>query len=272
MSRKQLRGGNSSIVRNGVLYGSSPSNCLRMVLLRHHGVEFQPDERSLKVFTIGHLNEELFERDYLAGIEGLEKEKNVVVGLSDSVDFSGHIDYSTPGLLYELKSCTSDNTHRKVFTQGKYKIENLIQLATYLFMTETSEGYLCYTSYTDKIQYKTLDKVLMDDIVRLAEESDRETIKILVTFNENGEVIAKGKGSGVFISDILEFQNTAVNVLENQVIHPDRPEPFEANSRFTACSNCPLNRLCDEWETKRWDSETFIKKAKSITNKSKEEK
>lgn len=264
--KKNLRGGNSSIMRRGVLYGASSSNCLRMVLLRDKGVQSQPDERSKKVFAVGHLNEELFEQDYLTGIPDVEKEKEVCVGLSDTVDFVGHCDFAAPGLLYELKSCTSDNTYKKVFVENKYKKENLIQLATYLIMTETQEGYLCYTSYTDTIQYKALDKVSEADIPKLAEQSERETRFIHVTFTDDGKVLADDADSSIKVEDILEFQQMAINVLENDIVYPDRPEPFDSGDRFTACSSCPLNNVCSRWEEKRWPTERFVREARKALN------
>lgn len=270
--KKQLRGGNSSIMRRGVLYGASSSNCLRMILLRDKGVsQGEPDARSKKVFAIGHLNEVLFERDYLALTDDVVREMEVRIELSDSVDFVGHTDFAIPGLLYELKSCTSDNTYRKVFIDNKYKKENLVQLATYLLMTETPEGYLCYTSYTDKIQYKALDKVNEADIPQLAEESKRETRFIHVTFTDEGKVLADATDTGIKIEDILEFQETAINVLENDIIYPDRPEPFDSNERFTACSSCALNSVCSTWEAKRWPTEKFVKAARKALNLPSEE-
>lgn len=264
--KKQLRGGNSSIMRRGVLYGASSSNCLRMVLLRDKGIQFEADARSKKVFAIGHLNENLFYQDYLSDVYGVEEEKEVQIELSDSVDFVGHIDFAVPGLLYELKSCTSDNTYKKVFIEGKYKKENLIQLATYLLMTETPEGYLCYTSYTDKIQYKSLDKINEADIPQLAEESERETVFIHVTFSEDGKVLANDADSGIKVENIISFQEAAINVLENDIIYPDRPEPFDSSDRFTACSSCPLNSVCTTWEAKRWSTERFVKEARKALN------
>lgn len=267
MKRKQLRGGNSSIMRRGVLYGASSSNCLRMVLLRDKvSQQAEPDERSKRVFKIGHLNEELFERDYLSDVEDVEKEKEVCIEISDKVDFIGHIDMATPGLLYELKSCTSDNTYRKVFIQNSYKKENLIQLATYMLMSETVNGFLCYTSYTDKLQYKTLDKHDFDAITALAEESERETRFIRVTFTDEGKVFADNADSGIMVQDILEFQNAAINVLENEIVYPDRPEPFNSNERYTACYSCPLNKVCTQWEEKRWPTERFVRECKKALN------
>jgi hypothetical protein len=269
--KKQLRGGNSSIMKRGVLYGASSSNCLRMVLLRDKGIQFEADARSKKVFAIGHLNEDLFERDYLASTPDVVKEMEVKVGLSDNVDFCGHIDLTVPGLLYELKSCTSDNTYKKVFIEGKYKKENLIQLATYLLMTETPEGYLCYTSYTDKIQYKLLDKINEADIPQLAEESERETVFIHVTFSEDGKVLANDADSGIKVENIISFQEAAINVLENNTIYPDRPEPFDSSDRFTACSSCPLNSVCTTWEAKRWSTDKFVSEVKKALNISNED-
>lgn len=267
--KKQLRGGNSSIMKRGVLYGSSSSNCLRMILLRDKGVQSVPDARSKKVFAVGHLNEDLFFSDYLSLTPKVIKELEVKVGISDNVDFIGHCDFACPGLLYELKSCTSDNTYKKVFIEGKYKKENLIQLATYLLMTETPDGYLCYTSYTDKIQYKALDKIHEADIHELANESKRETVFIKVSFSDDGKVLANDVDTGIKVEDILEFQAAAINVLENDIIHPDRPEPLEPGDRFTACSSCPLNYVCTGWEAKRWSTDKFVSEArKALTPKS----
>lgn len=266
MKRKQLRGGNSSIIRRGVLYGASSSNCLRMVLLRDKGVQLPADAKSKKVFLVGHMNEDLFERDYLTDVEDVEKEKEVEIGLSDNVDFVGHCDFACPGILYELKSCTSDNTYRKVFIENKYKKENLIQLATYMLMTETTDGFLCYTSYTDKLQYKTLDKHDDDAITTLAEESERETRFIRVAFTDEGKVLADDADSGIMVQDILEFQNAAISVLENDAVYPDRPEPFDSNERYTACYNCPLNQVCARWEEKRWPTERFVRECKKALN------
>jgi hypothetical protein len=264
--KKQLRGGNSSIIKRGVLLGASSSNCLRMVLLRDKGVQSEADERSKKVFKIGHANEDFFEKDYLSDNPNIEKEKAVEVGLSDSVVFVGHMDFNSDGLVYELKSCTSDNTYKKVFVEGKYKKENLIQLATYLLMTETPEGFLCYTSYTDTIQYKKLDKVDEADIPELMEKSERETVFIHVTFTDDGKVLADDADTGVKVEDILAFQEAAIAVLENDIVYPDRPEPFDSGDKFTACSMCPLNNVCTQWEAKRWSTEKFVREARKALN------
>lgn len=242
-----------------------------MVLLRDKGIQLPIDAKTKKVFLVGGLNEDLFERDYLSDTSNVTKEMEVQVGLSDNVVFVGHVDLHIPGLIYELKSCTSDNTYKKVFVEGKYKKENLIQLATYLLMTETPEGYLCYTSYTDKIQYKSLDKIDETVIPQLAEESERETVFIPVTFSDDGKVLANSADSDIKIEDILEFQEAAVNVLENDVVYPDRPEPFDPNDRFTACSSCPLNSVCSTWEAKRWSTERFVKEARKALNLPSEE-
>lgn len=264
--KKQLRGGNSSIMRRGVLYGASSSNCLRMILLRDKGVQAQPDAKSKKVFLVGHLNEDLFEQDHFADRTDIVKEMEVQVGLCDNVDFVGHCDFAVDGHIYELKSCTSDNTYKKVFIEGKYKKENLIQLATYLLMTETVEGYLCYTSYVDKIQYKSLDKLDEADIPQLATESKRETVFIHVTFSDDGKVLVNDADSGIKVENIIEFQEAAINVLKNDIVYPDRPEPFDSNDRFTACSSCALNNVCTRWEEKRWPTETFVKECKKALN------
>ena len=69
------------------------------------------------------------------------------------------------------------------------------------------------------------------------------------------------------IPTLAEMTAAAINVLDNDLIHADRPESFELNTKFTACYSCPLSNLCNEWEEKRFSTDEFVNKASSIFNK-----
>lgn len=269
---KQLRGGNSvGYIRRGVLYADSSSGCLRRILLRAHGVEeTNHNKRTLNVFALGIYSEDLFEGTYLEGKFDYDKEKQVVVQLSDNVEFSGRSDYivKTPECVYELKSCTSKNTYKKVFKDGVWKQDNIVQLVNYMLFWEIATGKLCYTSYCDVMDYKTLGDFTEEEVKEMARRSTKETRIFDVTFNEEGFVCVDGNLTELNIKEVLKFQSLACEVLEHELVYLDRPMQ-EEESMFNACYSCPARSVCDSFEKFRFSTEEFIAKCKvafSISN------
>lgn len=262
---KQLRGGNSvGYIRRGVLYSDSSSGCLRRILLRAHGVEeTNHNKRTLNVFALGVYSEELFEEIYLAGKFEYDREKQIVVPLSKNVEFSGRSDYvvKSPDCVYELKSCTSKNTYKKVFKDGQWKQDNLVQLVNYMLFWEIAVGKLCYTSYCDLLDYKTLGDFTEERVKELARESKKETRVFDVVFDWEGFVCVDGKRTELNVTEVLSFQQSACNALENDIVCVDRPQQ-ETESMFNACYSCPARTVCDRFEQFRFSSEQFVAECK----------
>lgn len=262
---KQLRGGNSvGYIRNGVLFSDSSSGCLRRIFLRANGVEeTNHDKRTLNVFALGHYSEELFEETYLKGKFEYDKEKKVVVPLSDLVEFAGSSDYVVKDCVYELKSCTSSNTYKKVFKDGNWKQDNLVQLVNYMIALEIPVGKLCYTSFCDKMDYKDLAKYSEEEVLELARQSKKETKVFNVTITEEGKICVENVVVPLTVKDIMTFQEVAADVLGNQKVYLDRPSQEEA-SFFSPCGYCPASSVCDSFEYNRFDSVEFINRCKEV--------
>jgi len=262
-----LRGGNcTGYIKNGQLIAEDSNGCLRRILLRALGVEESIDHRTENVFHLGHLSEELFEQDKLQGIT-YEKEKHVEHPITDKVKFSGHSDY-VGERVYELKSATSYNTYKKVFTKGTPKISNVVQLCTYMLALEIPEGSLCYTSYTDVLDYKDMGGYTKEQVTSYANASIRETKFFTVTIDDDGGFELDGNSLDFNVDNLLQFQRTAADVLENEYIYPDRPASLET-TMFNACTFCKLKPLCTDWETERFETTTFVSRAKQILGETK---
>lgn len=245
----QIRGGNAAIYRNGEIRTDTSSGCPRMFKLRSIG--FQPainDPRTLKVFKLG----QMFEDWYGDNNPQLEKEREVRFEVNDDVEFIGHIDYSDEEYLYELKSVTSKNTFREVFKKKKPKMQNVLQLATYMVALERDKGKLIYGSFTNTLQYDMLEDLDDDKFEDICDTLKPDaTMEFNITISDSGTFSCDGEEIDLHVSDIVEFWEAASQIILDDEV-PVKPEKINSKSFFGPCDFCELKNICaneyDSWD------------------------
>ncbi len=259
-----LRGGNSGLLINGQIYGSSES-CLRKILLRAHGIEKAPDELSKYIFEIGHLNEKFFCKGLAAAGKEFIEEKPVVVPITDRVNFCGHSDVvlDSETLVYELKSVTSKHTYDKIFKKRdiRAKTQYLAQCLSYMLAFEYSLGKIAFTSYksqnyTSKTKTHCIPyyaEVIVDIQDYLEEPStanlNYEKTEFDLEILPSGIVAIDGEETQLHVQAVWDFQEAAAKVLEDVSIYPTRPVQASP-SHWGECGFCPFKNICDRWEAK----------------------
>lgn len=245
----QIRGGNAAIYRNGEYRTDTNAGCPRMIKLRSHGFQVGiEDPATIKVFKVGHLFEEWFDKEN----PGLIKEHCVQFQINPSVEFVGHIDFMNDDYLYELKSVTSKNTYREVFKKGKPKEQNLLQLITYMVALERDKGKLIYGSFTKKITYEQFEEIGDDEFEELCETLvPDDTIEFHIHMCENGHFYCNNVELDIHINDITEFwQEASLMILDEDV--PSKPVKLSEKNFFGPCHFCPAKNICasdyDSWD------------------------
>lgn len=271
MTKFGVRGGNSGFVKNGVVWGSDPGSCPRRILLRHHGIEEQPDEKSKKVFAIGHLNEELFEQELKQKKLAYDKELALCEPIFDDVDFHGHSDYvvTHPDIgkcVYELKSVTSKNTYKKIFEQSDPKLSNLAQCVNYMLSVETTRGRLRYSSFIEAIEYKDIDLYNIQDILDTCREIIPEHKVFEIEIHPSGSITVDGEINDFSVTDILDHRRLSAEMLRKNTVFSDRPQPSELFNNV--CGFCPFREVCEGWDGSR-TTEQFLEQCKSALTKEK---
>lgn len=245
----QIRGGNAAIYRNGEVRTDASSGCPRMFKLRSY--QFQPaitEPRTLKVFKIG----QMFEDWYGDTNPQLEKEREVRFDINEDVEFIGHIDYSDEDFLYELKSVTSKNTFREVFKKQKPKMQNVLQLATYMVALERDKGKLIYGSFTNTLQYDMLEELDDDKFEEICDTLKPDaTMEFNITISDSGIFSCNGQELDLQVADIVEFWEAAAEIICDEEV-PAKPAQLDPKSYFGPCSFCELKNICaneyDSWD------------------------
>lgn len=242
--------GNAGILVKGFIPSSSNQACPRRIYLRACGLQEPVDSRALVTFAVGSALEEVFSKNNPTWemsyrlpemLKPFDMFPDFGVGLeADAVkkDDTGKIVAIT-----ELKSVSSTKIHKRVFAEGHYKLDNLIQLCSYLTYLGVERGFLMYTSvlyhsYTfnkEKITAKAGDKKVF--AVTISEKG-----KFLVDKNETSVTVDSISRFGTYIACVLDGQ-----VPFNQVLTPIDPVENEKVS----CFYCPLREACekaDSWE------------------------
>jgi hypothetical protein len=248
-----IRGSSSGLVRNGEFLGSSDSNCARKTILRHCDVQQTHSPKTLEIFSIGHQFEEYFAKEH----PDFQREFEVI---TDTV--KGHVDFISPdGVLYELKSVTSRNTHNSVWKKGEIKIHNALQLLTYLVAMEKQKGILVYGSYTHISTYDKLMKMRVDEIKPLFVGAVPVMKEFVVEIDNQGNALVDGEPfHNIHVSELIEFQDRLHELVKSRTL-PPRIESLEPNAWASPCKYCPLQALCDSGID---DLEEFVETATDI--------
>jgi hypothetical protein len=250
MTKKKLtvRGSNSAFFKDGKFHTDSQVGCPRITLLRRHGVE-EPvlNIRTQKTFAIGHLNEELFIKHYLPN-EFVRREGEVKVPITENIDFEGHIDVEIEGMLFELKSVSSNNTW-KLVKDGGYKLANLAQAVNYMLARQLQKGYLVYSLYAYVAGIDLPDVFLEIDI------------------DDDGSVLVNKKQTGYTLENIVLDRQAKASVLETDTVYPERP--INPGGDKSPCHYCPFKVTCDKFDKKEiTDTHSFLNHAREITDAS----
>lgn len=232
-----IRGSSCGIVRNGEFVGDSDVVCPRKSLLRHVKIEETHSATTQAIFAIGHQFEKYFETLH----PECEFEKLIIV---DKV-LEGHADAVSSDMVYELKSVTSKNSKKKYIKERKCKVENVLQLATYLSALEMNKGQLIYGDYTHICTYDKLVKMHPDQIASLFEGAIPEMHVFEIEINEQGYVLVDGQHfHNINVTELFEFQDKLHELVKARVL-PPRIEQFDTNSWGGPCKYCKLSPLCD---------------------------
>ena len=245
---RQIRGGNASTYRNGEYLTDTSSGCPRLIKLRAY--DFQPsvsDPKTQKIFKLGHLFEEWYGEKH----PELDKESEVRFNVTDDVEFIGHIDYSDKDYLYELKSVTSKNTYREVFRKLKPKIQNVLQLTTYMVALERDKGKLIYGSFVETVQYDKIDEIDDDEFEEICETiKPDETVEFLIEVQEDGKFLCNKEELDLTVTDIVDFWNAAADMICDEEV-PAKPKKLKPTNYFSPCHFCEMKNICaidyDSW-------------------------
>lgn len=149
---KVIRIGNSAFATETENLTNDANGCYRIILLRSLGYEAQPITpfdriRQKLTFALGHANEEVMAEDYAEKGHKVERER-VIKGEIYGLSYEGHIDLTVDDLqLVELKGVSSINSYVDIIRDGHYKLNNLAQLVSYLFLEKKQCGVLRYTNF-----------------------------------------------------------------------------------------------------------------------------
>lgn len=246
-------------MQNGVVYSDSPQACLRRILLRHHGIQEEIGEKTQKVFNIGYMNESQYQLQY----PDMQGDVKVTVPLNKNAEFAGSVDFvKSDGSPEEHKSITSTTTHKLVFDNDLYKMDNLVQLASYMVALEQQKGELVYTSYVEAVTYKEIDNFTWDEIRERILSITPQVKRYLVTLDDSGRFHFEKKPLDLYVDNIIDFWKEGANVLENNIVYPNRPE---TKKRFgTPCDFCPLKDVCSEWEKSPTTTDNFLRSSSNV--------
>jgi len=230
-------------------------------LLRLHGLEVPPDDLGKLVFKIGHKHEELM-TPYLPNAV---QEKLVSRQLTDKVSLAGHIDFLDDDWVYELKSVTSHNTYKSVFSQRKPKVANIAQLLTYMWLTERKRGKLIYSSWVKTRQSTRSQNRIPEDmhysqvVARVIDEGIplwEEQTEFVVEVTNDGIVMIDGVETEYKQQHTIDYWMMAAKVIESQTVYPEVPDD--------ACHFCPFKKTCQMFRPFKDTTQGFLKSAEDV--------
>lgn len=238
-----IRGSATGININGVSYSGYNASCFRTILLRNENLQ-EEKPSDFPVFALGRYFETWFKSQLLCSYEEEVEAKFEII---PDVWFEGHADICIGDTVYELKSVSSLNTHRQVFTKGLFKKSNLIQLCGYLLSTENTKGRLVYGSYVDVLEYRALLQLTESEVLEIASQTTPQ-IKIFdVEFTDAGEILVDGKAQDFTTNDIIAFwQEMAARLVDDET-EPLPPRPIDIEKgKGTSCFFCSNSPTCNK--------------------------
>lgn len=247
-----IRGSSNGIYRNEEFLSATDVACPRKTILRHLEIQETINEKTQEIFKIGHL----FEDWYAQKHPHYEREREII-----APGFKGHCDFSNGEEIVETKSCTSKNTYKEVFKQGKCKVQYVIQLACYMTMLEVPKGRLVFGSYVHIADYSKIQKMDIEDIQPLFANAEPELKEFIVTINTDGMVLVDGEiFYGINITEILAFQSELHRFVKQDEL-PPRVQSIDPSGKINPCQYCKLSYLCEKGV---YELDDFIKESQDV--------
>lgn len=280
-----LRGANSGLMTaSGIVFGTQNA-CLRAVWFRAFVEENQqqPDLRASITFALGHSIEDVFEARLKASKIQYTKEKLIVDPITETVDFTGHMDFvnEDEGFPYELKSISSTGTAEKILVLSKPKLENIMQLAGYMVAMSVDKAKLCYgnTVYHKwvRVPEETWEAAKALKHPSVICQKDRVTKELTVriepcfkifniAIDNEGIVSYDGHNTTINVEDVVRYRETAAFYLENKQFPRERPTQIEGD--FSPCFSCQWKNECKAFDENVFkDKEDLVFHAKNQLQK-----
>jgi hypothetical protein len=255
---KTIRIGNSAFASPTDNFTNDPNGCYRIILLRSLGYEQYPATsydklRQSLTFALGHANEEAM-TTYEEGRGRQVERERIISGELYGVPYEGHIDLTLDSVqLVELKSVSSINTYVAVFDKGEYKLNNLAQLVSYLYLDKKPVGTLRYTNFiyspaaeatgTSKkgMSWGNLQPCYKEFLVEIDPQKD-------VILVDSVEIPYK-------VSHMLYHKEVSADVIKRSYVHP---EPLKTK----VCSFCQLRDICSKFNKKAISEKEWLSLAK----------
>ncbi len=208
--------------------------CLRMILAKANGLRTGEIPEAYKRVGAAHENATYKELVADPTIKAVQKELPVKRMLTDSVLYSGRMDFKTvregleEPIIIEAKGTISKNTRRDVIRKRGFNISYLAQLVSYMFEARTTYGKL-KCGYYEENEAGEL------------QEMEGHTFKVRIT--DSGRIDVDGEPSGHNVAEMLAHQRAAARVIERNEIGP-RPDKW--NQKWGGpCTSCALARTCE---------------------------
>jgi hypothetical protein len=280
-SDKVFHFGNSAFAKNGDVI-TNKEGCLRIVLLRAHGVESKISPQTKKTFALGHANEKVFVENYIVNnpdIESFIEEKEYLQLFDNGTSKVGHSDVVAIGtngtpIIFELKAVSSVSKHKDYVLNGEYKLDNLAQCVNYMLHFKAPVGYLVYSSYIYGDYYSSQKnmpsiKAAYENKQIISSDSFKFTdkgVKITpsdrfhkVEISQNGAIYVNGLLTDYNAKDVLSHTNLALKHLDDDVIADKRP----ISTDWPPCNLCPYSSICSIHEQTPLSTKEFVDLAKA---------
>jgi hypothetical protein len=279
--------------------GDVAGACHRKSLVRSLGIEIEkPDDHKLIMFELGFASEditlEILKRSLQPG-EILLQEEEIPIEWStrNGTKVTGRPDIvlcdasSTPILGLELKSVHSMWTARDVLFGGQPKMNNIAQAAHYMWKLNVPykliyKGYSAlgqsmndwaskmfprkgeplseYIDYNDKGGVKGIKQ--FEIVYDLKVDSQKR-----VCYKLESEPEASWKRTIITTTDIENYYEYVSQMAEKKDLGP-RPMTIDAHGEklnYKDCGYCPLQKTCDEYEAKGFD--TWLEQVRKLDMK-----
>jgi hypothetical protein len=252
MTQLELRGGNCSVIKNGIVMGGA-NTCLNAIVVRAWASQPKVTEhRALVTFAVGTSVEAVVFQWLKDAGKNVKSDVHMEEEITEHVKMSGHADSvekleDGSYLVYEFKTVSSTSVAKKVFKERHYKPDNLAQLVGYMVTAEAEQGKLVYTS-----TIYTTEKGRGEEFKVAAGDQAIFDVRITPT----GEILVDNEPAPFCVEDVLRFRDVAARVIERQVIGSEPPTGWDGNF-FSPCKDCWLQEHCEAFK-EHGDTDLFF--------------
>lgn len=222
-TKVKIRPSSSGFKRGEMVFTTYNSGCLRYIKAARKAQYTPIDPIYAEVGLQHEENHEEFLADRLT-----EREFVIKFDLTGDVEYSGRCDFiDSDGAVHETKATLSKSSRDSIVRQGKYNVNHLAQIVSYMIFLELEQGYLV-VGYYEK-----------DETKNIFVKQEQRTFNI--TIGSTGLIFVDGEESEYSIMDYMEHVEAQIDLFKT--VLPPRPY---IKSRFSSpCSLCPMAETCD---------------------------